>query len=225
MFLASHSDGSLIVYDKDKEDEPFIPESSSLINSDASSSSRPSTANNGTNGTPANPMAFFRIDKSVHSSNQKSNPVSYWSVAKGPITGFAFSPTSSHLAVTSEDMCLRIINFPQERLTDVYSAYYGGLTCVTWSPDGKYILTGGQDDLVSIWSFQERRIVARCAGHHSWVTDVKFDEWRCDLKSGMYRFGSVGADARLLLWDFSLAQLFVPKNVSGSFFSSSPLED
>lgn len=83
--------------------------------------------------------------------------------------------------------------------------------CVCWSPDGKYIVTGGQDDLVSIWSLAERRIVARCAGHHSWVTAVAFDPWRCDGKN--YRFGSVGEDTRLALWDFSLGTLHRPKGV------------
>ena len=81
-----------------------------------------------------------------------------------------------------------------------------------WSPDGKYILTGGQDDLVSIWSLNDRQIVARCQGHHSWVTAVAFDPWRCDERN--YRFGSVGDDCRLLLWDFSVGMLHRPKAVS-----------
>ena len=83
--------------------------------------------------------------------------------------------------------------------------------CVCWSPDGQYVLTGGQDDLVSIWSLTERRIVARCPGHHSWVTAVAFDPWRCDDRN--YRFGSVGEDCRLLLWDFNVGMLHRPKAV------------
>lgn len=98
----------------------------------------------------------------------------------------------------------------------MFTSYYGGLTCAAWSPDGKYIITGGQDDLVSIWSVEERRIVARCAGHHSWVTGVAWDPWAGEIGEGVYRFGSVGADQRLLLWDFSLGGLFVPKNVSST---------
>ena len=101
------------------------------------------------------------------------------------------------------------------RLLDVYSSYYGGLICVCWSPDGKYILTGGQDDLVSIWSLADCCIVARCEGHQSWVTAVAFDSWRCDV--GNYRFGSVGEDCRLLLWDFSVNMLHRPKAVRETF--------
>jgi WD40 repeat protein len=90
--------------------------------------------------------------------------------------------------------------------------------CVCWSPDGRYILTGGQDDLVSIWSFAERRIVARCEGHHSWVSSVAFDPWHCDDRT--YRFGSVGSDCRLLLWDFSVGMLHKPKAVRLEWFFS-----
>ena len=112
------------------------------------------------------------------------------------------------------------------RLMDLYTSYYGGFTCVCWSPDGKYVLTGGQDDLVSIWSLSERQIVARCPGHHSWVTAVAFDPWRCDDRN--YRFGSVGEDCRLLLWDFNVGMLHRPKAVGfaqdlGGLISYSPV--
>lgn len=85
------------------------------------------------------------------------------------------------------------------------------MICVCWSPDGKYIVTGGQDDLVTIWSFPEQKIIARCQGHNSWVSTVAFDPWRCDERT--YRFGSVGDDCRLLLWDFSVGMLHRPKAV------------
>ena len=75
-----------------------------------------------------------------------------------------------------------------------------------------YVLTGGQDDLLSIWSLPDRQIVARCQGHDSWVTAVAFDPWRCDDRN--YRFGSVGDDCKLLLWDFSVGMLHRPRGVS-----------
>lgn len=95
---------------------------------------------------------------------------------------------------------------------DLFYSYYGGLSCVCWSPDGKYVLTGGQDDLISIWCPSEGAIIARCQGHHSWVTSVAFDPWRCDDKN--YRFGSVGEDCRLCLWDFSVGMLHRPRAAS-----------
>ena len=188
-------DGSLIIYDKERDDAAFIPESNGALMSSQ---------------TPFDPdLKPFHINKSVNSKNQKANPVASWKISNHRITDFDFSPDSRHLAVVSEDGSLRIINYLKEQLTDLYSSYYGAFSCVCWSPDGKYVLTGGQDDLVSIWSLAERRIVARCPGHHSWVTAVAFDPWRCDNRN--YRFGSVGEDRRLLLWDFNVGMLRRPK--------------
>jgi Ras family protein T1 len=96
-------------------------------------------------------------------------------------------------------------------MIDIFTSYYGGMICVCWSPDGKYIVTGGQDDLVSIWSLWEHKIIARCQGHSSWVSCVAFDPWGCDERN--YRFGSVGDDCKLLLWDFSVGMLHRPKAV------------
>lgn len=64
---------------------------------------------------------------------------------------------------------------------------------------------------MTIWSFPERKIVARCQGHNSWVSAVAFDPWRCDERT--YRFGSVGDDCRLLLWDFNVGMLHRPRAV------------
>ncbi|KAL2378442.1 hypothetical protein RJZ90_005998 [Blastomyces dermatitidis] len=198
LFLAAHTDGSLIVYDKEKEDAPFVPETADI------SQPKPDDEKKSHNSGQT-----LTILKSVNSRNQKTNPVAYWKLSNHRINNIAFSPDSRHLAVVLEDGSLRIIDYLKEQAIDTFMSYYGGMLCVCWSPDGKYILTGGQDDLVSIWSLSERKIVARCQGHHSWVSCVAFDPWRCDERN--YRFGSVGDDCRLLLWDFSVAMLHRPK--------------
>ncbi|KAI9794645.1 MAG: hypothetical protein M1816_004532 [Peltula sp. TS41687] len=194
LFLAAHMDGSLVVYDKEKEDAPFVPDEMTHLSSDT-----------------FEPDCVLQVLKSVNSVNQKSNPVAWWKLSNQSINSFAFSPDHQHLAAVSEDGTLRIIDYLHEKLLDVYPSYYGGFIAVCWSPDGKYILTGGQDDLVSVWSLTERRIVARCEGHSSWVSGVAFDPWRCDERN--YRFGSVGEDCKLLLWDFNVGMLHRPKAV------------
>jgi len=130
------------------------------------------------------------------------------------------------LAIVSEDGTLRILDLQTETLTDIYSSYYGGLSCVAWSPDGLYLLTGGQDDLVSVWNVADRALAARGVGHHSWVAGVAWDAWRCDTGSGRYRFGSVGEDGRICLWDFERGMLRRPRvgsarpSISGGPFGS-----
>jgi WD40 repeat protein len=196
LFLAAHMDGTLVVYDKERDDAAFEPEDHG-------------TPAGGEAGGESNEGPSLRIRKSVNSKNQKTNPAASWKISNQKINDVAFSPDARHVAVVSEDGSLRIIDYLKETLIDLYTSYYGGIMCVCWSPDGKYILTGGQDDLVSIWSLADRQIVARCPGHHSWVTSVAFDGWRCDGKN--YRFGSVGDDCRLLLWDFDISMLHRPK--------------
>ncbi|KAK4248501.1 WD40-repeat-containing domain protein [Corynascus novoguineensis] len=203
LFLASHMDGTLVVYDKEKEDSIFAPEDEGNPR-----------ASGDTNGTGrVNYTSQIYVHKSVHSRNQKANPVAVWKLSNQRINAFAFSPDNQHLAVVSEDGTLRIIDYLKEALLDLHYSYYGGLTCVCWSPDGKYVVTGGQDDVISIWCPSESpALIARCQGHHSWVTSVAFDPWRCDERN--YRFGSVGEDRRLCLWDFSVGMLHRPRAAS-----------
>ncbi|KAF2123257.1 catabolite repression protein creC [Lophiotrema nucula] len=210
LFLASHMDGSLVVYDKEKEDAPFVAEDNAPA----------------AEGEKDQRLVSLMVKKSVNSTNQKSNPVAFWKVSNSKINAFAFSPDCRHIAVVSEDGSFRIIDFLKENLLHLYMSYYGGMICVCWSPDGRYIVTGGQDDLVSIWSLEESMLVARCQGHNSWVTAVAFDPWRCDERN--YRIGSVGEDCRLLLWDFSVGMLHRPRAASvrqrGSITSAANLK-
>ena len=60
-------------------------------------------------------------------------------------------------------------------LIGLATSFFGGLLCVCWSPDGQLVVAGGEDDLVTVWSFQQKRIVARGQGHRSWITVVAFD--------------------------------------------------
>ncbi|CAK7267650.1 hypothetical protein SEPCBS57363_002694 [Sporothrix epigloea] len=197
LFMAAFMDGSLVVFDKEKEDAAFVFDEDEANRQRLSNSSEARTR--------------IQVERSIHTKtlNQKTNPFSFWKLSNQRINAFAFSPQQNLVAVVSEDGSLRIIDILREELLGLFYSYYGGLTCVCWSPDGKYVVTGGQDDLLSIWHVTDQTLVARCQGHHSWVTSVAFDPWRCDER--VYRIGSVGEDSRLCLWDFSVSMLIRPK--------------
>jgi catabolite repression protein CreC len=93
-------DGSLVVYDKEKEDAPFTPEDSTL------SSEKMPTENN--------TQPRLHVMKSVQSKAQKANPIAYWKISNSKINAFAFSPDQRHIAVVSEDGSLRIIDYLKE---------------------------------------------------------------------------------------------------------------
>lgn len=92
LFMASHANGALVVYDKEKEDALFTPEPA---------------------GIPERDMPL-EILKSVNSRNQKTNPVSSWKLASQKISHFSFSPDQRHLAVVLEDGSLRLMDYLKE---------------------------------------------------------------------------------------------------------------
>lgn len=102
LFLAAHGDGHLILYDKEREDAPFV-----------SSLSETKSAKE-----PDKPRII--VESSMHTGFQKSNPVSCWKVAKRRITGLSFSPDGRHIAVVSEDGALRVIDYAQEKYVPAF---------------------------------------------------------------------------------------------------------
>ena len=100
LFLAAHVDGTLVVYDKEKEDAPFSVEEAVFEE---------------VNGSAESEHSILNVTKSVNSKNQKTNPVACWVISSQMISHFCFSPDCRHLAVVSEDGCLRIIDYLQER--------------------------------------------------------------------------------------------------------------
>jgi WD40 repeat protein len=96
LFIAAHGDGSLVVYDKEKEDVAFVPESSDV-----------------------SPITYdkprMQLYKSVQSQNQKANPVAYWRLSKQRINSLAFSPDGKYLAAGTEGGRLYVIDHHKER--------------------------------------------------------------------------------------------------------------
>lgn len=89
-----------------------------------------------------------------------------------------------------------------DRLIDVFSGYYGSLLCVSWSHDGQFVVTGGEDDLVSIWSFETKKQLARCHGHLSFVSCVTFCPMLDNIPKSIYYIISAGQDGLICLWEF-----------------------
>lgn len=210
LFLVAHDSGNMYVYNK--EHPPGV-------------------------GSPQYALMKQGPGYTINSGKSKTtrNPVCKWTIGKGPLNEFAFSPDCKHLATVSQDGFLRVFDFDAQTLYGVVKSYFGGLTCVCWSPDGKYIVMGGEDDLVSAWSFHDRSLIARGVGHQSWVNVVAFDPYTTHVSEGgrvddsdeeeieqngisstpcttenqeglgvtSYRFGSVGQDTMLMLWDLS----------------------
>ncbi|XP_046971436.1 WD repeat-containing protein 20 [Vanessa cardui] len=207
LFISAHASGQLYVYNEEL-----------------------------TCGTTSPHYQLFKQGESysIHTCRTKStrNPLYRWVIgAEGScINEFSFSPCGTNLAVVSQDGFLRVFHYDTMELIGRARSYFGGFLCVCWSPDGKYVVVGGEDDLVTVWSFSERRVVARGQGHRSWVSVVAFDpyvvsfadpehEVEEDKKSESvqcYRLGSVSQDTQLCLWDLTEDVLRPPVRVRAS---------
>ncbi|XP_022767356.1 probable catabolite repression protein creC isoform X3 [Durio zibethinus] len=189
VFVVAHTDGNMYVYEKNKDG---ASDSSFSVVKDQNQ---------------------FSVS---HARYSKSNPIARWHVCQGSINSIAFSFDGAYLATVGRDGYLRVFDYSKEQLVFGGKSYYGALLCCAWSMDGKYILTGGEDDLVQVWSMEDRKVVAQGEGHNSWVSEVVFDSyWSSPNSDGggetvMYRFGSVGQDTRLLLWDLEMDEIVVP---------------
>ncbi|KDO34971.1 hypothetical protein SPRG_01033 [Saprolegnia parasitica CBS 223.65] len=177
-FVVAHESGDLFLYDHTWSDESLA----SLVSEES----------------PDFPIRSQREDR--------VNPTLHWKVSSSAIYDVAFSPHGKYLAIAGRDGSLTVVQFHLQRKIALMKSAFGALTTLAWSPDSNYLLTGGQDDCVTLWSLRHNAAIVRCEGHRSWVTRVAFDEWFCSPQH--LRFGSVGEDGMLILWDVP-----VPGNV------------
>lgn len=154
LFLASHASGHLYLYNEELPCTPAAPNYQNFKTGDG-----------------------FTI--LTCKSKSTRNPLYKWSfnTENCSINEFCFSPCGSMLAIVSQDGFLRVFHYDTMELLGLARSYFGGFLCVCWSPDTKYIVVGGEDDLVTVWSLHERRVVARGQGHRSWVSVVAFDPY------------------------------------------------
>ena len=158
----------------------------------------------------------FRVH--LHAKS-KCNPTQKWVVSSKALTDVVFSPSHRFCAVPSRDSNCHVVFWEERRLKFKIESFFGAILCVAWSHDEHYLVTGGEDDVVSIYDCRKECVLAKCSGHHSWVTAVAFDPWRSEKLTDLNEIGglssdsatgaierycivSAGQDSRLLFWDF-----------------------
>ncbi|XP_070494129.1 WD repeat-containing protein 20 [Chironomus tepperi] len=185
LFLAAHSSGHLYLYNEELPCSPTTPVYQPFKCGDGYTVV---TCKSKSTRNPLFKWAFglnCAVNGSVNSSSSSSssstissNSSSYSCASdNSSINEFCFSPCGTNLAIASQDGFLRVFLYETMELVGIARSYFGGFLCVCWSPDSKYIVVGGEDDLVTVYSFNERRVVARCQGHRSWVSVVAFDPY------------------------------------------------
>lgn len=165
-----YSDGLIMTFSTEREDPEFkvtigTPPWANRLKS-WENGRRKSSSDTGTPANTGNAEEIFiwRNDEPVPLKGQQGspyagrNPVAVWKLGDKMVKGMEFSPDGQALAAVSEDGTLKIVDTASARyarclsgwsialirsslrLLDTYGGYFGGLTCLAWSPDGKYVV-------------------------------------------------------------------------------------
>lgn len=114
---------------------------------------------------------------------------------RSPATKLAFSPVQDLLAAAGKDGTITLWNVSDGTggtlITDQETA---AASSISFSPNGKYLVTGSHDTLIRIWSVQTRRLAKQWAAHAGGVNCAIYNRAGTQVISG-------GNDNTIKLWD------------------------
>lgn len=94
-------------------------------------------------------------------------------IGKGDIKKITYSPDGTILAVaTGIGLWLYDVNNTDEFV--LLMPHTSSITCVSFSPDGKTIVTGSKDAIVRLWDVNTKKIKQLFTGHNGTVNNVAF---------------------------------------------------
>lgn len=130
---------------------------------------------------------------------------------EGGVLTLAFSPNGKTLASGGEDSTLKLWNLqfdPTFQCWDLPISEAGGqhlaghegwIWSVAFSPDGKILASGGEDNLIKLWNPKTGDCLNTCQGHDNWIWAVTFTPDGKTLISG-------SADNTIRFWDVQTAK-------------------
>lgn len=103
---------------------------------------------------------------------------------KEAVNDAKFSPNNQYLAITQGrklqiwKLTTTIREFNPFELYRELTGHYNDITCINWSQDGRYILTGSKDLTVRMWSLDpiENFRPFTLSGHRTSIINVFFDQ-------------------------------------------------
>lgn len=204
-FLAIFCDSFVYIFNIDYEDDPNF--------NDLLTDPRIQTKNENQFNSSGwiSPTIWRRYKIEEQNPKKKLNPVIIWSIFENNILDLQFSNDFSMFASTSSQGQLKIFNSLTLNQINSFKSYYGIFTCFDWSPDNMFIITGGQDDIVSLWStFSKFGPLLRNRSHSAWISKVKFNPF--ESLDGFYNFASISQDCRLAFFKVSKKNINILKN-------------
>jgi WD40 repeat protein len=133
--------------------------------------------------------------------NSGASPVILDTINTGTSYGFAtaISPANDKVAVGCSNGKMKIYNIPSGTLSNDISAHASWVTTVAYSPDGNFIITGGSDNKIKIWS-AAGTLLHTCISHTEYVSGVKV------TPNNQYVI-SASRDNKIKVWDINTGAL------------------
>jgi len=186
-FVTAHSSGSLYFWDRTRTSSSQLvcpkPTRSKKKKNDLKQASENvalcDSSNDPSDSSISQRHIFFERNEEDH------NPAWAWfpggakrfaNLRKG-ITDIRFSPTQpQHLALSSLDGTLQILNFLQFEIIFCFESWFGAFLCVAWSKDGTCIATGGEDDAICVWNLKKDESQASSTSKNNMTFEDESDQ-------------------------------------------------
>jgi WD40 repeat protein len=223
-FVAGLDDGRLLVFDTRVEKEVRLEHPSpALTKAELKARKKSSSAAPGVAGTTLvwtkEFMSVVRapLAPAVNGgAPAASNPVASWKLHAPPgcpssstgvgIIALDFAVSGAFLAVTLSSGHVVVLDWLAERVVACFRTFYGPACSVKWTTDERYLLTGGEDDLLCVWDpFEAKRCVMVGEGHANFLSglDIRPSVFVDGVWDRMYRAVTIGQDKLLLFWAFA----------------------
>ncbi|EDW01423.1 periodic tryptophan protein 2 homolog [Drosophila grimshawi] len=103
------------------------------------------------------------------------NMIHSLSISDYPISAAVFNCTGDWVALASKEIGqLLVWEWQSEQYIMKQQGHSSEMSCIAYSPDGQYIVTGGEDSKVKLWNTQSSFCFVTFSEHTSGVTGVQF---------------------------------------------------
>ncbi|TPP56571.1 Katanin p80 WD40 repeat-containing subunit B1 [Fasciola gigantica] len=95
-------------------------------------------------------------------------------VTSGSVDSLVKVSREIHSSYPSSPYYLQLWDVSRKGCINTYRGHSGGVNMVRFSPDGNWVVSGGEDGLVKLWDLSAGRLLAELPGHTGPVTAVAF---------------------------------------------------